>query len=282
MTYKTILVAPVFGAMADANAPARSLMRYAIELAAAEQAHLCIGVGAIRISAPAAIVVREARALIAQANAGRRDQAQTFADEARTQAQAAGVAASVELAVEDYHAVAERLVRMARAADVAVMQADAESVSLHEGLLKEVLFDSGRPVIVVPPDWSGAAAPGKVVVAWDGTAKAARAIGDALPLLQAAAEVEVVAVSGDLDVSKRMDAADMAAHLSRHCKRVTMTNLPAQNGDVAATLGSHAHLTRANLIVMGAYARTKFRQLILGGVTSTMISRPPVPVLLSC
>lgn len=282
MAYRTIFVAPVFGAMADDKAPAAALARYAVELAAAHQAHLAIGVAVVRLVAPAAAIVREARALIEQANAQRRDEAHTFAEGLRVQAQAAGVAAAAEVLADDYHTLAWRLAHMARLADVAVMQADAESVSLHEGLLKEVLFESGRPVIVVPPDWAGAVVPEKVIVAWDGTGKAARAIGDALPLLERASEVEVVAVSGDPDASKRMDAADMAAHLSRHCRRVTMTTLPVQNGDVAATLGSHARLTRANLIVMGAFARPKLRQMILGGVTSSMITQPPAPTLLSC
>ena len=282
MTYKTVFVGQVFGSSLADKAPASALMRYAVDFAASQGAHLSIGVGAVRISAPSAIMMGDARTLIAQANTQMRDRAREFGEAARAQAQAAGVAASVELAADDYHPVAQRFIAMARLADVAVMEADDEAVSLQEGLLKEVLFESGRPVIVTPQRWSGAAAPAKAIVAWDGTGKAARAIGDALPLLTQAEEVEVIAVIGDPDASKRMDAADMAAHLSRHCKRVTMTNLPVQNGDVAATIGAHARLTHANLVVMGAYARPKFRQMILGGVTSTMISQPPVPVLLSC
>ena len=93
-------------------------------------------------------------------------------------------------------------------------------------------------------------------------------------------EIEIVSISDDPDVSKRIDAAEIGPHVSRYCKKVTVTSLPS-HGDVAATLASHAQLTRANLIVMGAFARTKLRQMILGGVTSTMISNPPVPVLLS-
>jgi len=279
MTYKTVFVGEVFGSTLAEKTPGSALTRYAVELAATQGAHLDIGVGVVRIAAPSAIMMGGARTLIAEANAQMRDRAKDCAEAARVQAQTAGVTASVELAMDDYHTVARRFIAMARLADVAVMEAD---VSLQEGLLKEVLFDSGRPLIVTPQHWSGPAAPGKVIVAWDGTAKAARAIGDALPLLTQAEEVEVIAVSGDPDPSKRMDAADMAAHLSRHCRRVSMTTLPVQDADVAATISAHAKLTRANLVVMGAYARPKFRQMILGGVTSSMISQPPVPVLLSC
>lgn len=282
MTYKTIFVGEVFGSSLADSEPGSALSRYAVELAASQGAHLDIGVGVVRIAAPSAMMMADARSLIAEANAQMRDRAKDCAEAARVQAQTAGVTASVELAMDDYHTVARRFIAMARLADVAVMEADDTSVSLQEGLLKEVLFESGRPVIVTPRRWSGPAAPARVIVAWDGTGKAARAIGDALALLTQAEEVEVIAVSGDPDPSKRMDAADMAAHLSRHCRRVSMTNLPVQDGDVAATIGAHAKLTRANLVVMGAYARPKFRQIILGGVTSTMIARPPVPVLMSC
>jgi nucleotide-binding universal stress UspA family protein len=154
-------------------------------------------------------------------------------------------------------------------------------VSLHQGILEAVLFDSGRPIIVVPPLWSGTADIKKVIVSWDGSAKAARALGDAAPLLEQASEVEIVSISGDPDASKRIDAAEIAPHVSRHCKNVTVTSLPAQGNDVAATLSSHAKLVRADLLVMGAFARPKLRQLILGGVTSNMLTDPPCPVLMS-
>ncbi len=147
-------------------------------------------------------------------------------------------------------------------------------------MLQKVLLGSGRPVIAVPPAWSGPAKPDKVIFTWDGGAKSAHALVDALPLMIQANEIEIVSIRGDPDASKRIDAAEIAPHVSRYCKKVTVTSLPS-HGDIAATLASHAQLTRANLIVMGAFARTKLRQMILGGVTSTMISNPPVPVLLS-
>ena len=281
MAFKTVLVGPVFSSSAEEKGPCEALAGYAVEFAAHQGAHLSVAVGCIRLSAPAVIMVREARALIAKANDERKTQARGYADEFVARARSAGVTASLEVHQEDYGRLAAHMAHMARFADVTIMEADPSDVSLHEGVTEQVLFESGRPVIVVPPKWSGSAKVSKAIVSWDGSAKAARALGDAMPLLEHAGQVEIVSISGDPDASKRVDAADIAPHVARHCKNVTLTNLPSQNGDIAATLSSHALNTRADMIVMGAFARTKLRQLILGGVTSTMLESPPCPVLMS-
>ena len=281
MTYKTVFVGPVFSSSAEEKGPSEALVRYAVDFAASQGAHLSIAVGCIRLSAPAAVIVREARALISRANEQRKGQGQTFGTEVLARANAAGVTASLDVLQEDYGHLAAHFGSLARLADVSVMEADSGNVSLHEGILEQVLFELGRPIIIVPPDWSGSAKVGKAIVSWDGSAKAARALGDAMPVLAHANEVEIVSISGDPDASKRIDAADIAPHVSRHCRNVTVTSLPAQGGDIGAALAGHAKRTRADLIVMGAFARTKLRQLILGGVTSSMISEPPCPVLMS-
>lgn len=281
MTFKTVLACPIFSSSAEDRGPSDSLVRYAIEFAAAQGAHLSVALGCIRLFAPAAIMVGEARALIAKANEERRLQAKAYGDTVLAQARAEGVVASLDLAQEDYGKLCSHMAYLARFADVTIMEADAGNVSLHQGILEEVLFESGRPLIIVPPTWSGPADVEKVIISWDGSAKAARALGDAVPLLGKASEVEIVSVSGDADASKRMEAAEIAPHVSRHCKKVTVTGLPAQNSDVAATLASHAKMSRADLLVMGAFARPKLRQLILGGVTRNMLTDPPCPVMLS-
>ena len=117
------------------------------------------------------------------------------------------------------------------------------------------------------------------MIGWDGGARAARAVGDAMPLLTRAEVVEIVCVVPD--ASKSVAGADLAAHLARHCKNVTITDLPTQHGDVSRTLHSHATRMRANLLVMGAYAHPKLLQMVLGGVTSGMLSEAELPVLLS-
>ncbi len=81
--------------------------------------------------------------------------------------------------------------------------------------------------------------------------------------------------------SKSIEGADLAAHLARHCKKVTVTNLQMEHGDVAKTLRAHAAMVDADLLVMGAYAHSKLSQLVLGGVTSYMLAEAELPILLS-
>jgi nucleotide-binding universal stress UspA family protein len=170
---------------------------------------------------------------------------------------------------------------LARLADVAIMEPNDESFSLEEGLIEEVLFGSGRPVILVPKHWAGKAALRRVVVAWDGSAKAARAIGDVIPFLGAVTEVEIVSVSGDANPSKRLNGAEIAPHLARHCGAVTVTELASTDGDIASALANHVRRVDADLLVMGAYGHAKMMEIVLGGVTRSMISAPPIPVFLS-
>ena len=280
MSLKTIFVGPLLDLTIDGRPPATALVSYAIELAGSQNAHLSVGVGSCKIFVTSAIVA-DVQGLIAAANEELRGKAEAFAAELRVRVRAAGVIGDIEVTHDNFTAVAQRFVMMSRLADVALLQPDSEILSLQKGLIEDVLFGSGRPIIVVPREWTGNAAPERILVAWDGSAKAARAIGDALPLLTRASEVEVVAVSGDLDTTKRLDGADIAPHLARHCQSVKVTQLSSPDGDIAAVLGDHARLTRANLLVMGAYAHARVMQIVLGGMTRSMIDQPPIPVFMS-
>jgi len=71
-------------------------------------------------------------------------------------------------------------------------------------------------------------------------------------------------------------------HLARHCRKVTVVNLQSQHGDVARTLQTHIAMAKADLLVMGAFAHSKLYQILLGGVTSHMLSEAKLPVFLSC
>ena len=104
---------------------------------------------------------------------------------------------------------------------------------------------------------------------------------DALPFLRAADTVEVVAVMGEKDLPASVTGADIAPHLSRHGVNVTVQPLPALNGDVAEALRNHATLTHADMIVMGGYVHSRLREMVFGGVTSSLLKQCPVPLFLS-
>lgn len=281
MSLKTIFVGACFGSRLEGESPSDTLVDYAIKLAAAQGAHLSVGLGVFDVVVHTAFLP-DLEQLVAGYNQELRNKANRFAEELTPRLRVSGVAGETEVMQDTFRSVARRLVRLARLADVAILEPNNEALSLKEGLIEEVLFGSGRPIILVPKKWEGSATCERILVAWDGGAKAARGIGDALPLLSAAKEVEVVSVAGDPDLAKRLDGAEIAPHLARHCRSVKITQLASGDSDIAATLSSHAKLTGADLIVMGAYGRAQLIEFILGGVTRSMLREPPIPVFMSC
>jgi nucleotide-binding universal stress UspA family protein len=280
MPFRTIFVGACFGSGLEIEGPSESLVDYAVRLAASQAAHLSVGLGLfdvmVRSAVPAAL-----QQLVESFNREQREKARSFADQLMSRLGASGVVGDIEVVQGPFANVSQRFVQMARLADVAIVEPNKQTFSLREGLLEEVLCDSGRPMILVPKNWSGRIDAHRIVVAWDGGAKSARALGDALPLLEAAQEVEVISISGDVDPKKRLDGAEIAPHLARHCRCVKVTQLASSDGDIAASLAAHAKLIGADLIVMGAYGRAKISELILGGVTRSMVLEPPIPVFMS-
>jgi nucleotide-binding universal stress UspA family protein len=261
MTIKTILVAPIFEPQVDAVEPEHSLVAFATQLACRHGAHLniCLGVG--RLSLPSAMVVSEVQGLLNQANEDRRAAATMFGNEALRRAQSEGATASLELAYGDYAQTSRRVTGL-RAPLISALR-------------------SGRPLILLPVKWNGHVACPRLVVAWDGSAKAARAIGDAMPFIEAATDIEIVTIEGDSNHGKQIEGIDIAARIARHSRHVHLTELPCTSGDISQTLRAHVAMTRADLLVMGAYGHARFRQFIIGGVTRSIIADPPVPVLMS-
>jgi hypothetical protein len=132
-------------------------------------------------------------------------------------------------------------------------------------------------VIVIPPCWEGGVEFGKIMVAWDGRSGGSGSRGEAMPLPTRAQQIDILCVSPD--ASKRIAGADLAAHLSRHSKKVTVMGLQTEHRDVAKTLRDHATMARASLLVVGAFPH--LLRMVLGGVTSDMPTEAELPVLLS-
>ena len=122
----------------------------------------------------------------------------------------------------------------------------------------------------------------RIMVAWDGSAQAARAVSNGLPFLRAAEMVEVVSVLGEEDLSRSVPGAELAPHLLHHGVNVQVKNRPVTaNGDVAATLRDQAGISRADMIVMGGFGHSRWREWVFGGVTQSLLRNSPVPLLMS-
>ena len=151
----------------------------------------------------------------------------------------------------------------------------------EELIVEGALFASGRPVVVVPYIQKTGLKLDRVMVCWDASRTAARAIADAMPLLARAKAIDVVIVASERPKSDEIPGADIGQHLARHGLKVEVKRIVATDTDVANTILSHAADTSADFIVMGGYGHSRLREFILGGATRGILSSMTVPVLMS-
>jgi len=177
---------------------------------------------------------------------------------------------------------AEELGRLARRFDLAIVgQANREEDEPIEIIDEGVLFESGRPVIVVPFIQKSGLKLDRVMVCWDGSRTATRAIADAIPFMQKAKQVEVVLVTAKGFKADEAPGADLAQHLARHNLKVTLKRITSPDIDIASTILSYAADSNADMIVMGGYGHSRLREFVLGGVTRGILESMTVPTLMS-
>jgi nucleotide-binding universal stress UspA family protein len=121
----------------------------------------------------------------------------------------------------------------------------------------------------------------RVMICWDGSRPAARAVADALPFLKKAKQVEIVIVSEKPNKKDEIPGADLGQHLARHDLKVELEHITSPDIDVASTILSYVADSGADMIVMGGYGHSRVREFVLGGVTRGMLESMTVPVLMS-
>ena len=154
--------------------------------------------------------------------------------------------------------------------------ADPTSVDLGGA----VALDAGRPVLVVPYAGTVSSSWKRIMVAWDSSRAAARAVHDSLDFLREADRVDIVCIDPE-DSVDRDPGADIAAHLAHHGVRAEAHRLASGGLSTADTLTSATADMGSDLLVMGAYGHTRFRELIFGGVTRRVLEHMPIPILMS-
>jgi nucleotide-binding universal stress UspA family protein len=172
---------------------------------------------------------------------------------------------------------------LARRFDLSVfMQSEPDGVD-NDDMIETSLFQSGRPLIVVPHIQKDGLKLDHLVCCWDGGSAAARAINDALPLLVKAATVDLLIVLNGKTNSNTnvIHGAEMAKHLARHDVKVQIETVPAADIDVTNAILNYVADSSGTLIVMGGYGHAKLREVILGGVTRDMLKSMTVPVFMS-
>jgi nucleotide-binding universal stress UspA family protein len=178
--------------------------------------------------------------------------------------------------------MASTLAQYARCSDLTLVPVRPDD-SGTENIIDTLLFGSGRPVLLCPehrvaelrPDFE------KVMIAWDHSACAARAIGDALPILQAAAVVRVVTVTDDATGTVQRSGMDLVDHLREHGIHASFEATKESGSSVGKVLGTWAQSNDIDAIVMGAYHHSRLNEVIWGGVTKTVIGQPPCWTIMS-
>ncbi len=178
-----------------------------------------------------------------------------------------------------------RIALHARHSDLVVVgQDDSEGgLDVVGGLADALVMTCGRPVLIVPYIGAPETLAKRVMVAWDGGREAVRAINDALPLLIGADLVEVVSVNPEKRGSDHgeIPGADMCLHLARHGVKAEAQHIAASDVDVGNMLLSRLADVGADLLVMGAYGHSRWREIVLGGATQQVLSEMTVPVVMS-
>jgi nucleotide-binding universal stress UspA family protein len=148
---------------------------------------------------------------------------------------------------------------------------------------ESIIFGSGRPTVVLPHTRkrTGSFALDTVIVAWDFSRSATRAVADAMPILEKAKRVCVLTVTKEKAIDTRRSGAELAKYLARHSVDVVLDEVDAKGRDIGDMFEAHVTYRNANLLVMGAYGHSRVREFVLGGATKSMLARPPVPIFLS-
>jgi nucleotide-binding universal stress UspA family protein len=207
------------------------------------------------------------------------------AEEARTRQIFEDIADKCQISSEWRYSedeVGEPLMLHARHASLAIVGPP----SIHReamttlGLSEDVIFASGRPSLLVPIDWPAHRIGKRIVVGWNGSREATRAIGDALPLLIEADQVHLLVIAEDK--ANALLGADPGADITRHLARYGVPVLLEQhNGDAGEVLLARARELDAEMLVMGAYGHSKISEFVFGGATRAVLQGAELPVLLS-
>jgi nucleotide-binding universal stress UspA family protein len=170
----------------------------------------------------------------------------------------------------------------ARLADLSMVPVKSDG-GQSEKIAERLIFESGRPILMCPEERAVelAVAFDRVMIAWDHTAPAARAVADALPLLQDAAEVRVVTATDAKTPAELESGAAFVNHLAEHGIKATFEAIRIDGSSVGKVFEAYVKANAIDLLIMGAYRHSRLNEIVWGGATKTVIGRPPCWVMMS-
>lgn len=278
MDYKTILV------HLDAGARRSERLELAFVLADRYDAHL---VGLFALSAvrmPSYVRADASALLIAEQDRQRAEAAAEAEAEFRAAAARYGrIKAEWRISNADALGAVQLSARYSDLVIVGQWEREAErETGIAPEFVDELVVSCGRPVLVVPYAGRFPDAGKRVLVAWNASAEASRAVSDALPLLARAERVNVVVFrAGSPGDHGEEPGADAALYLARHGVKAAVSRYGSPGLDIGSQILSRAADMSVDLIVMGAYGHSRIRELVLGGATRAILESMTAPVLMS-
>lgn len=210
------------------------------------------------------------------------NQAQAILERFRDQGRKAGLKPSELMVHCEYYNAAERIAVAARTRDLCLVPYVGD-LDAQRGVAEAVIFGAGRPVVVFRADDQREIPErlDRILVAWDGGRAAARAVADALPILAAAQDVQIVIVTNEKPGAGAGSGDDLKRHLDRHGVAAQMVEIDAEGSPIGAVLRRRLAQDPRDLMVMGAFGHSRTREFILGGATQSLLSDPPAPIFFS-
>ena len=254
----------------------------AVAIAASLGAHLAAIACEVHVEIPGHVLsgsIANIPGIIAAEAAKSRKNAKELLAAFEAAASKAGILHELYLEKCPTFAVPDMLVDYARLRDLTIVPVPE---SYDQWYAEQVIFGSGRPTLVLPE--SPRPRPfelGTIAIAWDFGRAAARAVSDALPLLEKAKKVRIVTVINEKKLDNKHSAEELAKNLARHGIDVVLDKVDAKGRGIGEVLEGYTASHQVDVLVMGAYGHARWREFILGGATKSLLSKPPLPIMFS-
>lgn len=276
MTYKTILV------HSDAGKRCAARIEIAIRLAQQFDAYLIALNALSRVDLPGYVLEGVGGMTIEEFRKRYAEEQVRNGKSAFSKALAASGFSKAEWRTSDLDAV-DAVTLHGRYADLIVIGQPwtADNSAINSSFANHVMLEAGRPVLMIPYAGNFATIGKRIIVGWNASREATRAVTDAIPFLQQAEVVQVMVVNPRAGEHGAMPGNDIALFLARHGIQVEVRVDQANEIDIGNEMLSRASDFGADMIVMGGYGHSRLKELMMGGATRTLIDSMTVPVLLS-
>ncbi len=194
-------------------------------------------------------------------------------------AQQAGIPYGRQVISDRAETIDEILLHISRLYDLSIIAQPRRSVSA-DPFPRPMLFDSGRPVLLIPQTHAGGIVLDHIAICWDGGRCAARAVHDAMPLLENAASIDIIAINEGCEFLEPSSDA-LASHLAGRRLNIRVRRAKAEHTDIHRTILAVAAEAGSSLMIMGGYGHSNAGRFVLGGVTRDALRGMTIPTFMS-